>query len=651
MADDDDDSPRQGVAGDPAAAGIALGSPLDPRAAAYLNEQTRLARLQAENLIEQNAFELSHLRWRRFNDQMKGALQIMTVALGLLVVVGIAWAIWSASQADGLVVDAFSVPPSYAQNGVGGDVVADDMTAKIAAIRDFANDNSLARSNDVSEDSARDVKVEIPATGVSLTEAWNYLKLWFGHERHLTGNLRTLPDGRMSLTVSLGGANGFSFSGRADEIGTLEQKAAEQIFATVDPINIVLYFSAKGRTADMLAAARRNVEQAQGNVDQGEAYALYANMLRYSTGDVRRSLALAALALRLDPRAAPQHMEMLNSARVLGLDEEVLKQAREIVPLRREDNVGAWRNASSIGFPFVKQLGTIWRARETGDFARLAGEPCLYSCGRFEAAALNAEALARLHDPAGATATIGQAETIERATSGRFDPYDVLNLARVNLFIAVARDEPRALLLEAQRYYDAMLAVPGAGPAYNTLAALTQAAPLLGHAQAMTGDFAGAHRTIDLTPPDCYACVTARGAIDALQRNWGGSTYWFARAVARAPSIPFAYFDWGRMLLAKGDSDAAIAKFALAHEKAPHFADPLELWGEALIAKNRSDLAVKKFEEAARHAPNWGRLHLKWGEALLWSGRKGDAAKQFAIAASLYLTPLETTQMTRLRRG
>ncbi len=83
---EEDDSLRKSSPGDPAAAGIALASVLDPRAAAYLAEQTRLARLQAENLIEQNAFELSHLRWRRFNDQMKGALQIMAVALGLAVV-------------------------------------------------------------------------------------------------------------------------------------------------------------------------------------------------------------------------------------------------------------------------------------------------------------------------------------------------------------------------------------------------------------------------------------------------------------------------------------------------------------------------------------------------------------------------------------
>jgi tetratricopeptide (TPR) repeat protein len=142
-----------------------------------------------------------------------------------------------------------------------------------------------------------------------------------------------------------------------------------------------------------------------------------------------------------------------------------------------------------------------------------------------------------------------------------------------------------------------------------------------------------------------------RGSIDALQKNWRGAEYWFARAAAQAPSIPFAYTDWGAMLLHQGEFDAAIAKFTIAHQKGPHFADPLEMWGEALIAKNRSDLAVMKFAEANRYAPAWGRLHLKWGEALYWAGKKDEAKKQFAIAAGLDLTPSEKSELSKVSHG
>jgi tetratricopeptide (TPR) repeat protein len=112
--------------------------------------------------------------------------------------------------------------------------------------------------------------------------------------------------------------------------------------------------------------------------------------------------------------------------------------------------------------------------------------------------------------------------------------------------------------------------------------------------------------------------------------------------------MPFAFADWGRMYLEKGDTDAAIAEFKEANDRGPHFADPLEMWGEALVLQNQSGLAAKKFEEADKYAPRWGRLHLKWGEALLYAGKTGEAKKQFAMAAGLDLTPAEHADLHRL---
>jgi tetratricopeptide (TPR) repeat protein len=171
--------------------------------------------------------------------------------------------------------------------------------------------------------------------------------------------------------------------------------------------------------------------------------------------------------------------------------------------------------------------------------------------------------------------------------------------------------------------------------------------PLVANGMALKGDFKGAHALIDKTPLDCNQCLRVRGTIDGLEKNWAGANYWFARAAKDAPTPPSAWSDWGRMLVQKGDYDAAIARLALAHEKGPHFADPLECWGEALTKQGRSDLALAKFEEANNYAPNWGRLHLKWGEALFWLGKKDDARKQFAIAAGLDLTTAEKAELAR----
>src|SRR5581483_11903949 len=100
------------------------------------------------------------------------------------------------------------------------------------------------------------------------------------------------------------------------------------------------------------------------------------------------------------------------------------------------------------------------------------------------------------------------------------------------------------------------------------------------------------------------------------------------------------------MLLARGDAIGAIAKFKLANQKSPHFADPIEMWGEALMAKNQSHLALGKFAEAEKYAPNWRRLHLKWGEAFAYVGTKDDAKSQFARPAALHLPPSEKSELT-----
>src|SRR5580698_7507397 len=131
----------------------------------------------------------------------------------------------------------------------------------------------------------------------------------------------------------------------------------------------------------------------------------------------------------------------------------------------------------------------------------------------------------------------------------------------------------------------------------------------------MLGEMAKADAILKALPADCYVCTRMRGRIAAHAGRGDAAAWWFARATEQAPSLPFAYADWGAMLLARGDADGAIEKFKLAAAKGPHYADALEMWGEALMAKNRSDLALAKFEAAGRSAPNWRRLRGKTDEA------------------------------------
>jgi hypothetical protein len=605
----------------------------------YLRKQSRLAdlwmenvRLQNENLQKLDAYEVSHLRWRRFNDQMRGAMQIVLVVIGAAVVVAIGAAVWSASRAEGLVVDSFSVPPQFAQAGMASDVVAEDLTQRIAAVRDVANENSIAHSKDVRLDRDEEIKVEIPDTGISLGEVSRYLRSWLGHERHLDGNLRDIGDGKIALTVALDGANAATFTGPATELDKLEQQAAEHVFQGVDPSNYILYLYATHRRDQALPAIQYLIHAADSPGMLSDGYALWGNWTRSFVGDLQLAMARLRVAAAIDPKALPPHMEMMFTAADLGHDEEALREARALSGFRQEDQY-AWREGN--GFAQVLQRGVLEGDTETGNFDHAMSDPCYLDCSLSGLQLDHAEFAARMHDMARSRALIGQAAASDGVSAEDAD--------RARYFADAAAGDWRSAVADARAYGNA---VTGPNARLNEITLRVTVLPLLAYSLARSGDFAAAHAEIDKTPGDCIACETARGDIDALQENDAAAAWWFARAIHDAPSIPFAYTDWGQMLLAKGDYDAAIAKFALANEKGPHFADPLEMWGEALIAKNRSDLALAKFAEADKYAPNWGRLHLKWGEALSWSGNKTEARKQFDL--SLDLTASEKSELMRV---
>src|ERR1700761_31276 len=178
-------------------------------------------------------------------------LRLVTLAVGLAAGIGLFVGVWNVSQASGLIVEAFSVPTQLAATGLTGDVVADDLTDKIIAIRNIADAESVGSSKGVEKDSGEDIKVEIPETGVSVAQAWRYLRAWLGHERHLRGNLRLTGDGNVTLTLN--GDDAAEFSGPLKALDRLEQQAAEHAYCSVNSDNAenyVVYLEVLGRAKE-----------------------------------------------------------------------------------------------------------------------------------------------------------------------------------------------------------------------------------------------------------------------------------------------------------------------------------------------------------------------------------------------------------------
>ncbi|HEY1708939.1 MAG TPA: hypothetical protein VGG10_11795 [Rhizomicrobium sp.] len=637
MADDGTDSVNPAAQGDAAALHAALGSAnTSDEAREYLKKQSRLADLQIDNLTRQDEFELSHLRFRRFSDWAKFALEVAGGLVVLLIVCGLGTMVWNASRDRDLVVDAFSVPQDVAQSGMTGSVLAgrvlDGFGRKQSGVRATTQAAGSYRA-----DAGDTVRVEIPDTGISLGELNRYLRAWLGHATHVTGDLVHTSSG-FALTTRFGNQPGFTVEGKPDELDKLIDKSAERLFAQALPYRYIEYLVRQQRFAEAQAIVPRLAAQGSAQ-DRALAYSAWAN-LRFFEGDMRGAEEKGREAVRLDP-GNPVNRAWLAVAEG-NLDHENAAWENEDAAIRLWSNSSNGTLGGDLAASGPVQF-TAYRDENADDFEDAVRTWTRYfeispapDNATLESAAQDAAAA---HELARARHLISLIKPNDRL--GRPDAQ--LPLAQFYFEIATGNWSEA---VDSARRADAILRNQ---PDQKWTGQLMM--PDLAYALAKSGDLRGAAALIASTPHDCDNCMRRRGQIAAIAGSWPEAVADLAAVAARSPHESDAETQWGEILLHRGDPDGAIAKFVIANRKSRHFADPLELWGEALMLKNRSDLALAKFEEANKYAPSWGRLHLKWGEALWWSGDKAGAKKQFAAAAVLDLTPSEKIERTRMAHG
>jgi len=407
------------------------------------------------------------------------------------------------------------------------------------------------------------------------------------------------------------------------------------------PYRYSVYLASHGRMADAvpvltLLAKSGSVE------DRPWAY----NMLAIDALDresVQAALVLMHKAVEVDPEFVVSQVNIAQFEDQRGSPELSMRAARSIGSMLSGEAeqiilpryIPAIRKMAEFQIDMLS--GAFRDAAEDQAFVIRSGIP-----GRWSLSDNLAQSQADEHDLAAARATLADPAQVSGLAPGE----SVLGNALAIMLIDSEAQDWAGVLAQDKKLETALAPFAGEHSILPTLIA-----PLTAYAQARLGRFAAAEAAIAATPADCYECLITRARIAHLKGDSAGADAWFARAVANAPSIPFAYADWGQELLARGQPDAAIEKFKLSNQKGPHFADALEGWGEALMAKNQSHLALAKFAEAEKYAPNWGRLHLKWGEAQLYAGKKEEAQKQFARAGQLDLTLAEKVELARQMRG
>jgi len=583
---------------------------------ALLDHRLERVGLEKAHIKAQN----DHLYLQHIHGKLRlvldAGLALFGVALALLLV----WAVWTAIRSNSVVVEAFTVPPSFEARGLSGAVVAGEFLDRLQEIqRRGALDPTL--STPIEDAWSREVRVEVPQTGMSLGDIQKYLRSWLGHDVRVSGAVVENGDA-LVLTVRGRGVPAQRMTGKASELDTLIASAAERVLGAARPLELLAYLESSSRHAEAAALAGPMLASATA-IEAPQILNMWGNAL---TGLGRWDDALQRYreANRLSRDNTRYNMnESLALAR-LGREEEAY---RTMIPL---EHLTHGTSADAVAMRARFNTAMFELHREAPDlhesllaYARTTGSTHLLYEMLLESQ--DATALVAMHDAAGSELAL------EQASRGAMGPVDQLTAQQVRGALAHEFGHDSEALAGAQAALSLeehtpewMLVFP---PTACLAARYAENAGLRDIAESM---LAKAGTFVD--------CASVKAEIAAHRGAWNEAQRDFVAAVELAPSLPMAYESWGEALQAHGELSPAIEKFRAAHERGAHWADPVERWGEALAAQGQYQAAAQKYAEAFTYAPNWGALHLHWGEALDRLGDHAQALTQFRAAQQLALS-------------
>jgi tetratricopeptide (TPR) repeat protein len=357
--------------GDPAAVALALGhaGTLDRRAAAYLAEQTKVARaqervllLQAEDLKREDKLRHWSLRVRHISDVLKLSFEFGLAAVITAVAIAFAVAVWSAAHENGLVFESLSVPPDFVQRGLTGQVLANQMIDRIAAMR--ATTFDIASPALDTAGGANALRIQIPDTGISFTELYQIAARKLGHQIPIAGEVYSTGTG-ITLAIRVSGVAGHVYSGPAGALDVLINRAAADLMAQSEPGRYGVYLFQIGRLHDALAFFQSAAATALPD-KLAEIYGEWA-FVAQAAGDPHMVLDKAGAALAVEPNNAMATGLLLGTEVVLGHYQHSLSLEDAVVQSIANSNSLTTVTSREL----IAEVHEFFAAQE-GDFAKAA---------------------------------------------------------------------------------------------------------------------------------------------------------------------------------------------------------------------------------------------------------------------------------------
>jgi tetratricopeptide (TPR) repeat protein len=582
---------------DPSAAALAMGAAAqDPRlaasAAAYFDKQTRLVGLQAEHLHEQREVQLSHLRLKRMSERLKIGSQLFLIAGAALLAVYLGIMLHDAVTSRVVIVEPFDAPPALAARGLTGTVVAGALLDQL--IRLQAVTQSSATKRELANSWTGEIKVEVPETGLSLSDIDRLLKSRFGNDLHIGGDLVQTETGGLQLTVRGDGVLPKLFTGGPGDLDRLMVAAGEYVYGQTQPALFAVYLARTGRFADAVAFDKSAVLTAA----PGERpYILnaWASALTSEGGSVQEALSLENAALALKPDYWTAYTNAALDARSLG-DEEGAWQTGEAMQRAAGGRPGRAPDSAYSVLDWLTYNLLAGRAAVLADAELHAGVGSTTTAASPEIAGVDTD----LHDFADADLRLKMFDLS--------DPYAAAMLHYVRGRMAQEAGDTATALREMEAWgaANANPAVSQGDTSYHCLVAPAEEAA--GHRDRADAELRAGGNFVD-----CY-----RFHADALdgRGDWPAAQAAYDAAVRLAPDLPSAYYSWGMALARHNDLPGAISKFAAAAQRGPHWADPLKAWGDVLARQGNWAAARAKYKEALAYAPAWDALRRAYEDAV-----------------------------------
>jgi hypothetical protein len=223
------------------------------KAGEYLEDQRALVRLQIKHFEEERVLAIAAAKRKRYAERIRNGLATFAACVVGIVALAFVVMVWNAYDDRGLVVEAFSVPPDFAQKGITGKVVAAEVLDQVNLLQTQTHTARPAAS--FRNNWGDDIKVEIPDTGISIGELSRILHDKLGHATRIEGDV-VRTEGGLVVSARIRDEPAMRASGPEPDLAKLVQQVTEQAYGATQPYRYAAYLSEHDRMREAMAAFR-----------------------------------------------------------------------------------------------------------------------------------------------------------------------------------------------------------------------------------------------------------------------------------------------------------------------------------------------------------------------------------------------------------